>query len=156
MFPGRLTSSTPTPYALDELKTALEADSCLPSPSWRKTKRRYAAGLGRNCLIFDSARLWAYREVRNHFGSPESLERAVTAHVHGLNADFKDPLPEQEAQQIANSIVRWVVAESRLWNDGEAVYEATFTAIQFARGRKGGIKSGNVGATKARERNWLL
>ncbi|MFW0181169.1 primase C-terminal domain-containing protein [Rothia sp. P5766] len=138
------------------MKTALEADSCLPSPSWRKTKRRYAAGLGRNCLIFDSARLWAYREVRNHFGSPESLERAVTAHVHGLNADFKDPLPEQEAQQIANSIVRWVVAESRLWNDGEAVYEATFTAIQFARGRKGGIKSGNVGATKARERNWLL
>lgn len=139
-------------YALDELKTALEADNCLPSPSWRKTKRRYATGLGRNCIIFDSARLWAYREVRNHFGSPESLERAVTAHVHGLNAEFKDPLPDKEAQQIANSIVRWIVTESRLWNDGPAVYEATFTAIQSARGRKGIRKTNQLRAENTRSK----
>lgn len=140
------------PYTLDELKTALEADNCMPGKRWRKTKRRYATGLGRNCTIFDSARLWAYREVRNHFGDSEGLERAVAAHVHALNDEFRNPLPEREAQQIAASIVRWIVTESRLWKDGPAVYEATFTAIQSARGRK----SGRVRATKAHERNWLL
>lgn len=125
------------PYSLDELKDALEADGCMPGARWRKTKRRAVTGLGRNCTLFDSARLWAYREVRNHFGRPESLARAVLAHVVELNSEFPEPLPAKEAEQIADSITGWIVRESRLWADGPAVYEATFTAMQSARGRKG-------------------
>lgn len=143
---------TTAPYTLDELRMALEIDGCMPGKRWRKTKRRYATGLGRNCTIFDSARLWAYREVRNHFGNPESLAQAVTAHVHGLNDEFKTPLPEREADQIAASIVRWIVTESRLWNDGPAVYEATFTAIQSARGRRGARKTNRIRAKNTRSK----
>ena len=147
------------PYGLDELKSALETDECMPEPSWRKTKRRNVTGLGRNCSIFDSARLWAYREVRNHFGKPESLERAVMAHVAELNDEFPEPLPAKEAEQIAQSIDGWIVRESSLWADGPAVYEANFVAIQSARGRKGGrkggLKSGQARTSKAQERKWL-
>lgn len=124
------------PYTLNQLKTALTRDNCMPVPTWRTTKRRAVTGLGRNCTIFESARLWAYREVRNHFGNPESLAQAVIAHVHALNAEFPEPLPDKEACQIAESITGWIIRESRLWSDGPAVYEATFTAIQSARGKK--------------------
>ena len=82
------------PYTLNQLKTALTRDNCMPAPTWRATKRRAITGLGRNCTIFESARLWAYREVRNHFGNPESLAQAVIAHVHALNAEFPEPLPD--------------------------------------------------------------
>lgn len=123
------------PYTLDELKTALEADRCMPSPRWRKTKRRYVTGLGRNCTLFDSTRLWAYREMRHYFGYPFRLRVAVENYVFQLNREFKDPLPNREVAQIAESIVRWLLA-SDMWNDGEAVYEANFVAIQSARGKK--------------------
>lgn len=123
-------------YSLDELKNALEADNCLPAPSWKRTKRRNLTGLGRNCSIFEFARLWAYRELRRHFGDPQGLEQAIWAHVQELNSDFPDPLDEREAWQIAQSITGWIITKSRLWKDGEAVYEATFIAIQSARGKK--------------------
>lgn len=46
------------------------------------------------------------------------------------------PSTGNEAQQIAKSIHRWITTQSRMWSDGAAVYEATFIAIQSARGRK--------------------
>ena len=137
-------------YTLNQLKAALTSDNCMPSPTWHKTKRRAVTGLGRNCTIFESARLWAYREVRNHFGNPESLEQAVMAHVHNLNAEFPEPLPDKEACQIAESITGWIIRESRLWSDGPTVYEATFTAIQSARGRRGIRKTNQLRAENTR------
>lgn len=138
-------------YTLDELKTALEADNCMPGKRWRKTKRRYVTGLGRNCTIFDSARLWAYREMRHYFGYPFRLRVAVENYVFQLNREFKDPLPNREVSQIADSIVRWLLA-SDMWNDGEAVYEANFVAIQSARGRKGIRKTNQVRAKNTRSK----
>src|SRR5699024_6280075 len=57
-------------------------------------------------------------------------------HVHELNAEFTEPLPANEAHQIATSIHKWITTQSRMWADGPTVYEATFTTIQAARGRK--------------------
>ena len=121
----------------------------MPAPSWKRTKRRNTVGLGRNCSIFETARTWAYREVRHHFGDAEGFTRAVYTHVHELNAEFPEPLRASEANAIAKSISTWIITESRLWADGPAVYEATFTTIQAARGRKGGTKSGRKNRAKA-------
>lgn len=53
---------------------------------------------------------------------------------------FSEPLPVAEVDQIARSIHRWIITKSRMWADGPAVYDATFTLIQSARGRKSGEK----------------
>ncbi|MFD0271065.1 replication initiation protein [Streptomyces sp. NPDC127106] len=112
----------------------------MPATRWRETKRfrTNITGLGRNCSIFETARTWAYREVRHHFGSPDTLHAAIHAEVHTRNTQFAEPLPQVEARAIANSIHRWITTRSRMWKDGAAVYEATFVAIQSARGKKSG------------------
>ena len=138
-------------YTLDELREHLDEAGHLPPASWTRTRRRNPVGLGRNCAIFESARTWAYREVRNHWGDPSGLHQAITRHVHMLNAGYSEPLRYSEAKAIAESIWRWMVTRSHIWRDGPAVYEATFTLIQHHRGRKGGTASGE--ARKRRERD---
>lgn len=136
-------------YTLGYLRDRLEDLGTMPPASWKRTKRRNSIGLGRNCSIFETARTWAYREVRHHFGDPQGFTRAVHTHVHELNAEFPEPLRVSEANAIAKSISTWIITQSRLWADGPAVYEATFTTIQAARGRKGGIKAKPVTAVSA-------
>ena len=111
----------------------------MPPASWKRTKRRNQVGLGRNCSIFETARTWAYREIRNHWFDSAGLHDAISAHVNELNAEFPEPLPASEARAIAASIHRWITTKSRMWADGPAVYEATFSTIQAARGRKSGL-----------------
>lgn len=115
----------------------------MPPPRWREAAKRRGdvAGLGRNCALFESARTWAYRAVRHHFGNPSGLADAIHAEVHERNAEFPEPLPQSEARAIANRIHRWIITQSRMWADGPVVYEATFVAIQSARGRKGRRRS---------------
>ncbi|MFI5808342.1 replication initiation protein [Streptomyces sp. NPDC051561] len=131
-------------HTLGGLEEAL--GSHMPPARWRETKRfrTNVTGLGRNCSIFETARTWAYREVRHHFGSPDTLHTAILSEVHTRNAEFAEPLPMSEARAIANSIHRWITTRSRMWKDGAAVYEATFIAIQSARGKKGGGKGGKA------------
>ncbi|ECP7499637.1 hypothetical protein FU090_08625 [Campylobacter jejuni] len=125
-------------YGLDELAEHLTEAGYMPPPSWKRTKRRNQVGLGRNCSIFETARTWAYREIRHHWFDSAGLHDAISAHVNELNAEFPEPLPASEARAIAASIHRWITTKSRMWADGPAVYEATFSTIQAARGRKGG------------------
>lgn len=129
-----------TPRSLRELDHELTPAGHMPPANWRRTKTHRAniAGLGRNCALFETARTWAYREVRRHFGDPHGLERAIHAQAAALNTEFADPLPVSEVCAIAASIHRWITTHSRMWADGPAVYEATFTTIQAARGRKSG------------------
>lgn len=127
-------------YSLGQLAEHLDAAGFMPAPSWKRTRRRRPVGLGRNCSIFETARVWAYRELRHHWGNPEGLRVAIVERVHELNAEFSEPLPAREALDIAHSIHRWITTQSRMWADGPAVYEATFTAIQSARGHKSAEK----------------
>jgi len=131
-------------YELGELREHLETAGFMPPASWARTRRKKPIGLGRNCDIFESARAWAYREVRNHWGNANELHTAITEHVHTLNAEYSEPLRHSEAKAIAESIWRWIITRSRIWRDGAAVYEATFTLIQHHRGRKGGLASGET------------
>ena len=95
-----------------------------------------------NCAIFETARIWAYRLVRQcKDRSSEAsvwLLAAIRATVAQLNAEYAEPLPVREADGIAASIHRWITTRSRMWTDGAAVYQATFTTIQTARGKKTG------------------
>lgn len=122
--------------SLGELATAL--DTNMPPTRWRETKsyRRNISGLGRNCSLFETARTWAYREIRFHWGDPHGLHAAIQHQAHELNNEFPIPLPLAETNGIARSISRWIVTKSKMWADGPAVYEATFSLIQSARARK--------------------
>lgn len=123
-------------YELDELRAHLDEAGYMPPTSWTRTRRKNPVGLGRNCAIFESARTWAYREIRHHWGNPRTLHETITTHVHTLNAEYSEPLRYSEAKAIAESIWRWITTRSRMWKDGPAVYEATFTLIQSARAKK--------------------
>lgn len=126
-------------YSLPQLHEHLDTAGYMPPASWKRTKRRNTTGLGRNCSIFETARTWAYRELRHHFGDPQGLLTAIMGEVHSLNAAFPEPLPASESCAIATSIHKWITTKSRMWQDGAAVYEATFSTIQSARGLKSGV-----------------
>ena len=68
-------------YTLDELNFWLTETGFMPPPSWKRTRRKNPVGLGRNCALFESARTWAYREIRHHFGNPDGLGRAISSHA---------------------------------------------------------------------------
>jgi hypothetical protein len=138
-------------YTLDELAEHLTDGGYMPPASWKRTKRRNQVGLGRNCSIFETARTWAYREIRNHWFDSAGLHDAISAHVNELNAEFPEPLPASEARAIAASIHRWITTKSRMWADGPAVYEATFSTIQAARGRISGLKRAQEAENRWRE-----
>lgn len=128
-------------YTFDELSYWLDETGFMPPKSWKRTRRKAPVGLGRNCALFESARTWAYREIRHHFGDPVGLGHAIQATAQSMNREFfSEPLPVAEVDQIARSIHRWIITKSRMWADGPAVYDATFTLIQSARGRKSGEK----------------
>ena len=54
-------------YTLPQLEEHLLGHGLMPPPSWRRTRRKTPVGLGSNCAIFETARTWAYRELRHHF-----------------------------------------------------------------------------------------
>lgn len=124
------------PWELAQLEDELGTN--MPPPRWREAAKRRGdvAGLGRNCALFESARTWAYRALRHHFGDAAGLATAIHAEVTARNAEYPEPLPTSEARAIAASIHRWITTTSRMWADGPAVYEATFVAIQSARSKK--------------------
>ena len=139
-------------YGLKELAGHLDDADLMPPASWRRARRRNPVGLGRNCTIFETARTWAYREARHHWGDPDGLHRAIATTVRDLNAGFSDPLPSSETRAIATSIHKWITTKSRIWKDGPATYEATFITIQSARGKKSGQKRRDI----SRQREELL
>lgn len=99
-------------YGLQELSRHLQAAGFMPAPSWRRTRRKRPVGLGRNCSVFETARVWAYREVRHHWGDEDGLGNAITERVHEINAGFSEPLPAREARDIAKSIHRWIITSA--------------------------------------------
>ncbi len=74
--------------------------------------REEVVGLGRNCAIFENVRVWAYREIRRHWGTREehytNWVNAVKYRCQEENAKFSSPLDKRELCGIAKSISRWV------------------------------------------------
>lgn len=146
-------------YTLDELATRL--DAYMPPANWRQQRARKAnpVGLGRNCTLFDSARVWAYREARRirqrheHATTEDAaaLAMAINNEITARNACFSDPLPRSEATGIARSINRWITTRFYGWTDSRAVSQATFITIQSARSQRAVAKRKAARANRIEE-----
>lgn len=104
----------------------------------RKKHDRDGASIGRNCLVFDELRYWAYSAVRR-FDDPINFSMAVQAHVEKLNGVIANPMDAGEVLHIARSVSKWVW--QRLANNG-------FSERQKERGRLGGKAKGAANADK--------
>jgi hypothetical protein len=125
-------------WGFDEIRDRLGEH--MPARGWRRTKTYQAerVGLGRNVTLFDQIMHWSHREQRHHFGDSYGLYVALEAQAVEWNREFSTPLPLAEVHAIARSQHKWITTKSRIWRDGKAASDATFTTIQAARGRKSG------------------
>lgn len=103
-------------------------------------------GLGRNVTVFDFVRLWAYKKVRDYKGLQGGFvhwQKAVYDRCMARNSDFKTPMDNREAYQIAKSVAKWT------WNrfDLEAS-DARFSKLQAFRAAQGN-KAGLFNASNA-------
>lgn len=102
-------------------------------------------GIGRNVSLFDSVRVWSYKEIRLFRGPGRRHFDVWHAHVleqvERRNADFREPLQFSEVKAIAKSIAKWT------WSQDPAA-EAKFKAKQAQRGALGGIAKGAANENK--------
>lgn len=97
----------------------------------KRLHRPAEQGLGRNCMLFDELRAWAYSWVRTYKkngASSEEWGNTVLAQAERLNT-FDILLDFSEVKAIAKSVGKWT------WRQFN---EASFSAIQSARGKRGG------------------
>ena len=64
-------------------------------------------GLGRNCNVFESLRLWASRAIRQGWPEPNQWLNACIDRGIALNSNLEAPLPPQEVMHIAKSVAKW-------------------------------------------------
>lgn len=131
-------------YELDELREHLTEADFMPERSWNRSRRKAPVGLGRNCTIFETARTWAYqiaRKIRINNEYPTRQDRTqlhaeISAYVHGLNAEYSEPLPYSEAKAIIVSIDKWITTKFTGWTNSRTANREKFATIQSYRGRK--------------------
>lgn len=89
--------------------------------------------LGRNCMLFDRLRMWAYASLRDYKGRVplEVWQTAVESkavefnHFHGADLVRNDPLAWSEVRATARSVAKWV------WrNFGQGQAHLDFIATQ--------------------------
>lgn len=66
----------------------------------------HADDLGRNCMVFNRTRYWAYRHL-HEYGERALWFSAVESYATSVN-DFNVPLASNEIASIAKSVARWV------------------------------------------------
>ena len=133
----------PAPFELDELADYVDLET-KPKPT--EEEKKEVSGLGRNCMLFDTVRFWAYKAIREHLGSGfDSWYKKVLERSKIANGAFLEPLPYSEVKATAKSIAKWV------WrNHHSAEFQAMFSEKQARKGRKGGLASDSSHGGKAR------
>ena len=116
-------------YTLDELADYLD----LSASARRSVDKHY--GLGRNCHLFEMTRKWAYRAIRQGWPVFSQWLDAVIQRVEMYNASLPVPLSAAECRAIGRSIAKYT--HRKFSPEG-------FSAVQAARGRKGGIAKGEA------------
>lgn len=91
-------------YELGELARDIELPKRLP----KRREASEAAGLGRNCALFDSLSTWARRAIRGFWrpGGADVWARVVRDEAESMNS-FLVPLSTAEVAGIARSVARW-------------------------------------------------
>lgn len=101
-------------------------------------------GLGRNCMLFDKTRKWAYRAIRQ--GWPEYEQWLQVCYERAYKLQFTSPLNEYEVIGIAKSIAKWIISNFN-GNDFNLFVQKTHTrTIQSKRGVLSGMsrRSGSL------------
>lgn len=110
------------PYSLGWLADYIDLEKI----DHRKRPAEY--GLGRNCTVFNSLRLWAYHAIRQGWPNFEAWYSACLERATSYNT-FPAPLPFTEIKATARSVSKWVYRNFSA---------RSFAAVQAARGRKSG------------------
>lgn len=114
-------------YNLDDLESWLDL-------SVKNIKPQQEYGLGRNCILFEKLRTWAYRAIRQGWPEYGRWLEAVLARADAYN-DFESPLPLSEVRATAKSMAKYTHRNFS---------EIGFSRWQAVQGAKGGVKSGLV------------
>ena len=139
-----VTLLNPRPFELDELADYVDLEN---KP---KKSENEVSGLGRNCIMFDVVRKWAYKAIRACLddGYDSWYQKVLNMSINA-NGAFLDPLPYSEVKATAKSIAKWV------WrNHTSAEFQTWFSAKQAKRGRKGGLNSDSSHGGKARSQQY--
>jgi hypothetical protein len=105
----------------------------------RHAKKPEEYGLGRNCIVFDFVRLWAYQHIKAAKQRGNFVLWLADCTERGLarNGDFTHPLDSREVGHITKSVATWV------WRHFDiAKSDQRFSERQAKRGAKGGVASG--------------
>ena len=105
-----------------------------------KTDLKEVSGLGRNCMMFDTVRFWAYEAIRVFIsGAPDDWYGDVLKVAINANDAFIQPLPYSEVKATAKSIARLV------WRSHTEAH-AKFIERQSIKGKTGAIMANSKGA----------
>ena len=116
------------PYELNYLADFVELDEL-------KTDLKEVSGLGRNCMMFDTVRYWAYKAIRAYRGSTFDIWLgSVLEQCQNANSAFIKPLPYSEVKATAKSIARYC------WKKDVYHYQE-FIDRQSRKGKLGGRPS---------------
>lgn len=116
------------PYDLNYLADFVELQEL-------KTDLKEVSGLGRNCMMFDTVRYWAYKAIRAHRGSTFDIWLGkVLEQCQNANSAFIEPLLYSEVKATAKSIARYC------WKKDGYHYQE-FIDRQSRKGKLGGRPS---------------
>jgi hypothetical protein len=140
----RVTFWTEQAFTLDYLADFVE----LPK---KLSKEQEVLGLGRNCIMFDTVRKWAYKAIRAHRGSTFDVWLGeVLKQCKNVNNAFLEPLLYSEVKATAKSIARYC------WKKDGYHYQE-FIDRQSKKGAIGGkiSKRKPVPTSEATTKPWL-
>ena len=119
------------PYELNYLADFVELHEL-------KTDLKEVSGLGRNCMMFDTVRFWAYEAIREHRGSTFDIWLGkVLEQCQNANGAFIEPLAYSEVKATAKSIARYC------WKKDAYCYQE-FIDRQTRKGQLGGKAKGKA------------
>lgn len=140
------------PYTLDDL-----ADYIDLTPEKAREKPVEDYGLGRNCMLFDELRAWAYKAIRSQdWPDHNQWLNACFDRATGYNVNFTTPLDISEVKHTAKSVAKWTHRNFNRRTFDDYVARTHTSEIQAIRGRKGGLvgKGGRPAIITANGNPW--
>ena len=140
------------PYTLDDL-----ADYIDLTPEKAREKPVEDYGLGRNCMLFDELRAWAYKAIRSQdWPDYNQWLNACFDRATGYNVNFITPLDISEVKHTAKSVAKWTHRNFNRRTFDDYVARTHTSEIQAIRGRKGGLvgKGGRPAIITANGNPW--
>lgn len=137
----RVLYGDPRLWELGELAEYGNVEKYIP----RYARKPEEVGLGRNCIVFEFLRQWAYRNIRAAKARRNFVLWQADCNNRALvrNGDFPHPMDGREVWHIAKSVAQWTWRRFDL-----AASDRQFRARQAIRGARGGRAKGAANEDK--------